>query len=94
MVMILFFVAHGMTISSSSSSSSSNSRRGMSIVGFGRWIDMVIAWSTRITVSMSSTLIVPVIDRVVHVWIGRVVAMSNYDLTLNSLFVLVMVARR
>ena len=88
MVMILFFVAHGMTISSSSSSSSSNSssRRGMSIVGFGRWIDMVIAWSTRITVSMSSTLIVPVIDRVIHVWIGRVV--------LNSVVLLVMVARR
>ena len=88
MVIILFFVAHGMTISSSSSSSSrcSSGRRGMSIVGFGRWSVMVIAWSTRITVSMSSTLIVPVIDRVIHVWIGRVV--------LNSVFLLVMVARR
>ncbi len=78
MVMILFFVDHGMTIScSSSSSSNSSSRRGMSIVGFGRWSVIVIVWSTRITVSMSSTLIIPVIDRVVHVWIGRVVAMSN-----------------
>ena len=85
MVMILFFVDHGMTISCSSSSSSS-SRRGMSIVVFGRCSVIVIVWSTRITVSMSSTLIVPVIDRVIHVWIRRV--------ALNSVFLLVMMARR